>query len=229
MSWDIDIKRFGYPIEKKKNSIRRYIVLGIVIIVILIIVGAIIQCKLASYVTSLKCENSNYSTWISSLASYWGAIIGGIISGGLAFFGVAITIKYYRDSDAEKTKIEYMPFLKIDYVGQYKLYGDEKVYRLDEDVKESEYGYPYHLKIKNIGRGFAYILVVHMGNDICGEDINETILVDDEMELYIQLEKNVTSVYFALQFVDCMRNEYYQEYRLEDSKIDCGYPVEMLQ
>lgn len=41
-------------------------------------------------------------TRAASVASYWGGIIGGAVSGMLAFLGVFYAIRYYKESDAQK-------------------------------------------------------------------------------------------------------------------------------
>ena len=73
-----------------------------------------IQSLIKENVESLAVTNDLNSTWISSVASYWGGVIGGCISGTLTIVGVVWTIKYYKDSDSSKTRIEHMPFLMFE-------------------------------------------------------------------------------------------------------------------
>ena len=66
-----------------------------------------------NYITTLTITDTLNSTWIGSLASYWGGIIGGIFSGVFAFLGVFYTIKYYKETDEQKEKIGVQPFLLV--------------------------------------------------------------------------------------------------------------------
>ncbi|MBM7605581.1 hypothetical protein JOC75_003604 [Metabacillus crassostreae] len=45
-------------------------------------------------------------TWISTLGSFWGAIIGGLISGALTLYGVRATIKSTQDDKKEEKRFE---------------------------------------------------------------------------------------------------------------------------
>ena len=65
------------------------------------------------YIAKLAINDTIDSTWIGSLASYWGGILGGMISGTLAFIGVFYTIRYYKESDEQKEKAAIQPFLNV--------------------------------------------------------------------------------------------------------------------
>ena len=96
------IKRFGLlhnpkKDKKKRNKIMRQIIIFLCVFIILAALLAIgFEMLMRNYITHLTVTDALNSTWIGSLASYWGGIIGGIFSGAVAFLGVFYTIKYYK-------------------------------------------------------------------------------------------------------------------------------------
>lgn len=115
----ISIKRFGLPFnpkrEKKiKNKITKHIIIFLVLFIVCAITFTLLfEWWMRTQISCLAVDDSINSTWIGSLASYWGGIIGGVISGVFAFFGVFYTIKYYKESDAQKEKAAIQPFLLV--------------------------------------------------------------------------------------------------------------------
>ena len=109
----VNVERFG--IETKKKNKLLFFIMAVVILLALIalvlIVSVSVQLTIRDSIASLSIDNDANATWVSSLASYWGAIIGGVISGVLSVIGVALTIRYYRSSDEVKNRLEHMPFL----------------------------------------------------------------------------------------------------------------------
>lgn len=97
------IKRFGLSdkqqkeLKKKKPSLIGLVSIFCVVIMLAFFGSLIIQHKLCGSV-----PEGQEATWTSSPASYWGGIIGGVISGALGFLGVFFTIRYYKESDYEK-------------------------------------------------------------------------------------------------------------------------------
>jgi len=111
MKTSIRVDRFGIPIEFKSKQIISKIMLLAVLIILLVVTTVGILEMIKNSINGLTVTDDLNATWISSIASYWGGIIGGILSGTLTVIGVIVTIRYYRDSDAKKRRIEYMPFL----------------------------------------------------------------------------------------------------------------------
>ena len=87
------------------------------------------------------------------------------------------------------------------------------------------------IAIKNIGNGFASILVIHTGANLGGLGFKRVITVGESIYTFfmVDTEKLEDGLHFALQFVDAMRNEYIQEYEMRKDGdhivIDCGYPA----
>lgn len=227
----IEMSRFGKPFNpnEKKNDKRkshaRVIIFLIVAIVVVTAATICIESVIKGYVTA-----GQEATWTASIASYWGGIIGGMVSGVLAFLGVFYTIRYYKESDAQKERAAVQPFLMIEthvdprheasngfFIGE-KTEDNEKLRRID-------------VRIKNIGHGFAKTLVVHTNQTpIGGHAFNRVINVGESAYTFFMLNEEDTSeiLAFALQYIDSMTNEYIQNYelRLEHGRleIECGYP-----
>ena len=120
----VTVKRFGLPYnpqkdKKKKNKIIRHIVWFLIaFIAISVLLTLAVEALIRESVAKLAVNDTIDSAWIGSLASYWGGIIGGMISGMLAFIGVFYTIRYYKESDEQKEKAAIQPFLNvIDHIG----------------------------------------------------------------------------------------------------------------
>lgn len=240
----IYIQRFGIPIEGKRNHWFKMALLVIFLIAILCAVTLGVQTLIQRFIENVTVTNDLNSTWIGSLASYWGSIIGGIISGSLTVVGVAWTIKYYRSADASKNRIEHMPFL----YAEMKEYIDKKaansalkkdnVYEayskvLNRDSEEKILF--YKISLQNIGQGFANTLVIYTGTNFGGIAYNELIRVNDSRELCLKIHvsKDILDdeISFAVRYIDCMTNEYAQTYTLQwksdnysDIKLENGYP-----
>lgn len=230
-------KRFGLSIEKnKKNLFLKslcIIFVAIIIIAIAVIVPKTIQCS----ISQLTISDDLNATWLGSIASYWGGVIGGIISGTLTVIGVTLTIKYYKKSDKNNKRVEFIPFIEIKLVGN-KMAGQpnlsktriiEKHSRIKE-IDKSKIVF-LDLELENIGRSFASILALHIGQDFGGVAYNELIKVGDkthmELGVYIDDISKGDSISFVIQYIDCMTNEYVQEYTIRKDKkiiIENGYP-----
>ena len=67
-----------------------------------------------------------------------GGIIGGVISGILAFLGVFYTIRYYKDSDAQKERAAVQPFLfvKVGQDNRHELSKEFGLGKVPEDEKK---------------------------------------------------------------------------------------------
>lgn len=85
----IRITRFGQnQIKKKNKKWIKAIVLIATIAVLIFAVSLKIEDIIRCSIEKLSVDNDANATWISSLASYWGGILGGIFSGIIAIFGV---------------------------------------------------------------------------------------------------------------------------------------------
>ena len=108
----VTFKRFGLPYnpqkdKKNKNKIIRHIVWFLfAFIAISVLLTLVVEALIRISIAKLAINDTIDSTWIGSLASYWGGIIGGMISGTLAFIGVFYTIRYYKESDEQKEKAD---------------------------------------------------------------------------------------------------------------------------
>lgn len=230
----IEEKRFGLPVNRtrekfKSNKITRKIVIVLIFFLILSIAFSVVfMLKMRDTIANIALNNSNDATWISSLGSYWGGIIGGVFSGAFAFLGVFFTIKYYKESDSQKDRISRQPFLLvIPGSNSHPAKGFSLGKKTSEDSKKTE----VNITIKNIGNGFANILVLKTGFNIGGHAFNKVISVGESTPLFFMVDEDElkTGVSFGIQYIDAMRNEYIQDYFITNEQgkieIECGYPA----
>ncbi len=236
-------QRFGQIVKPRKKHLFVKIITISLALVIIILISVGIQCFLEkSFVKDL-------TTWTSSLPSYWGGIIGGIISGSISFLGVFLTIRYYRNSDLAKSRIAHMPFINIKLIRAESVRlvksTDDKIIEVPSRFYEIDKNkvVVIDLQLENIGNGFANTLVIHHNNNIGGKSYRKLIKVGDkeklQLKFYLDDAKHALEISFGLQYVDAMTNEYIQVYnvkcrndlgfaKLEDIKelisIENGYP-----
>lgn len=225
-------ERLGLPHnpqkDKKSNDklIRNIVCFLLAFIAISVLVTLIIEGLIRGSVAKLAVNDAIDSTWIGSLASYWGGIIGGLSSGTLAFIGVFYTIRYYKESDEQKEKAAIQPFLNITVESEGKATHGFSLGKVGEDKKPLK----VNVNIKNIGNGFANTLVVHTGANYGGLAFINVIEVRESIDLFFMVNEDElkAGLQFKIQYIDSMRNEYIQKYDIkkEDSeiKIECGYP-----
>lgn len=229
----IKIKRFGLPYDPEKekrvkNKIAKHI---IIFLCLFIVIAALLAVKLEilmrNHIVSLAINDTIDSTWIGALASYWGGIIGGAISGVFAFLGVFFTIRYYKESDEQKEKAAIQPFLLVT-VGANK--NTASGFELGPKSDEKKATKEIKVTIKNIGNGFAKTLVVHTGFNVGGMAYNKVISVGEAEYLFFRADPDdlAEGLCFGIQYIDAMRNEYIQEYMIIENHglidIECGYP-----
>lgn len=227
------IERFGLPYnpqkeKRKRNKITKHI---IIFLCVFVVVAAILALGFAlfmrNYIACLSISDTIDSVWIGSLASYWGGIIGGVFSGVFAFLGVFYTIKYYKESDEQKEKSAIQPFLLVT-VGADK--DTKKGFTLGAKSDEKTDKKEIKVTIKNIGNGFANTLVIHTGFNLGGLSYNKVISVGESDSLFFMVDPNdlKKGIGFEIQYIDAMRNEYVQEYKVSEEHghidIECGYP-----
>ncbi len=240
MKISIKEERFGIPIERKRKHIVSKVLLIVGLIALIAILSIGIQLLIKCSINSLSVTNDSNATWLSSIASYWGGIIGGVISGTLTVIGVVWTIKYYRNSDVSKSRIEHMPFL----MAEVKRLVDEKdanhsrIYKIHKSKQTATKvnASLYSIQLRNIGRGFASTLVVYTGENLGGIVFKELMQVNESKKIYLEINSDDISngavISFAIRYIDCMTNEYIQNYSLafnDDLTIDNGYPTFICQ
>lgn len=226
----IEMKRFGKPIElgketgKSKNAIFGVIVFLLIAIAVVALVSIGIEAAIRDGVVLGQEE-----TWVASVASYWGGIIGGAVSGILAFLGVFYTIRYYKESDAQKERAAVQPFLLVK-LWQNPKHEPSSGFSLGDRYDDKEKQKKIYVAIMNIGHGFAKTLVIHTGFNIGGVVFNKVINVGENAYTFFVLNKDnlQDGISFSLQYIDSMTNEYIQEYTIKSEhniiEIECGYP-----
>jgi hypothetical protein len=146
-------------------------------------------------------------TSISSIASFWGGALGGIISGFLSIIGIMFTISYYRKSDAENKIIENRPFLNLNIT--------ESTDNIDIicDLGKGDNKVPVLIEIENIGKNFARTLTYNNGTNFGGYAFNHIIKANMKLNktylvnVYLNESREQT---LYLTFFDCFMNEYKQ-------------------
>lgn len=226
----LEIQRFGKPSElgnekrKKRKAILGVIIFLMVAVIVIAVATILIEQYIRGYVLSDQKE-----TWAASIASYWGGIIGGMISGILAFLGVFYTIRYYKEADTKKERASIQPFLMVE-LSQDNCHECRNGFSLGNRTDDKEKQTKINVVIRNIGNGFAKTLVIYTGYNIGGNAFNKVINVDDREYIFFILNKeNIKDeVSFRLQYIDSMTNEYLQNYEIKEENgriiIECGYP-----
>ena len=159
----VTFKRFGLPYNpqkdkknKNKNKIIRHIVWFLIaFIAISVLLTLVVEALIRISIAKLAINDTIDSTWIGSLASYWGGIIGGMISGTLAFIGVFYTIRYYKESDEQKEKAAIQPFLNVTMASGGKA---TRGFFLGKSKENKKKQLQVNVNIKNIGNGWKKIL-----------------------------------------------------------------------
>ncbi|MBQ4052122.1 MAG: hypothetical protein IJD09_00515 [Clostridia bacterium] len=229
----LDIKRFGLthnPQKEKRQSnkiVRQTIIFLCVFVLIAFVITAIIAKLIQSHIVSFSVGNEMDSLWIGSFASYLGGTIGGIFSGAFAFLGVFYTIKYYKNSDDKKEKSAIQPFLLVTAGADKTPHkGFTVVSQNDSDNTKKD----VNITIKNIGNGFASILVLHTGFNIGGFAYNKVLCTGESDYVFLKVDSKAleNGIEIGIQYIDAMRNEYVQIYTIKSVKehidIECGYP-----
>ena len=230
----IKSERFGkesQPRQERRNNRRRFI--GLVAFLVIFIIIVLVLSTLGSDFLYKQVSCDQKSTWISSLASYWGGIIGGVISGAFAFIGVFLTIRYYKESDAQKDRASVQPFLNMT-VNTGANHSAVSSFMIGEPTaKKSNSCMPISVNIKNIGNGFAKTVVFYTGSNISGEAFNQVLTVNESICVELDISCGYTHsncIKLSIQYIDSRANEYIQDYlisfdengRLEN--IESGYP-----
>ena len=228
----INARRFGKPDESgKERKKKRNALCGVVVfLAIAVLVAAAASIGVEAAIRH-RVVTGQEETWAASVASYWGGIIGGIVSGVLSFLGVFYTIRYYKESDAQKERAAVQPFLLVE-VGDDSIPEQTRGFELGSVPDDKEKTKIINVSIKNIGNGFAKTLVIHTGYNFGGLDFNKVITVGNcaYTSLVANKDKLKDGLSFGLQYIDSMTNEYIQEYTItakngsDSVDIESGYP-----
>ena len=227
----IEMYRFGKPFDpnKKKKDKRKAHARVILFLIMAIIVVSVVTLYIESLIR-VSVITGQEATWAASIASYWGGIIGGMISGVLAFLGVFYTIRYYKESDAQKERAAVQPFLMIDTCVDSR-HEASIGFGVGSRTEDKEKHRHVDVIIKNIGNGFAKTLVICTDQTgIGGHEFNRVISVGECTHTFFVLNKDDENeiIPFSLQYIDSMTNEYIQNYELKvvhgRVEIECGYP-----
>ena len=226
----ISMERFGkpfYPGEKRRKKRNSFLSIGLFLIFSIGIIA--LFTILFEFVIRCRVAIGQEETWSASIASYWGGIIGGVVSGTFAFLGVFYTIRYYKDSDAQKERAGVQPFLmvKVGLDNRNELSEGFSLGNVSSDDKKNK---KVKVSIQNIGNGFATTLVIHTGFNIGGFAFNKVIPVGGfAYTFFLADSENLKEgLQFKLQYIDSMTNEYIQNYTMKADRgnieINCGYP-----
>ena len=226
----LELQRFGKSFELgKEKRKKRHAILGVIIfLMVAMIVIAIATILIEQYIRGYVISDQE-ETWAASIASYWGGIIGGMVSGILAFLGVFYTIRYYKEADTKKERASIQPFLMVE-LSQDTRNGYMKGFGLGKRTDDKEKQTKINVVIRNIGHGFAKTLVIHTGYNIGGNAFNKVIDVGGREYIFFMINKESIKdgVSFGLQYIDSMTNEYLQNYEIKEEHgriiIECGYP-----
>lgn len=228
----INVRRFGKPDESgKERKKKRNALCGVVVfLAIAVLVAAAASIGVEAAIRH-RVVTGQEETWAASVASYWGGIIGGIVSGVLSFLGVFYTIRYYKESDAQKERAAVQPFLLVELNHDFRL-EPERGFSLGGVSSDKVECKHISVAIKNIGNGFAKTLVIHTGYNLGGLAFNKVITVGDFAYTYFVANKDKLKdgLSFGLQYIDSMTNEYIQEYTItakngsDSVDIESGYP-----
>ena len=230
----ISVTRFGQDqLQKKKKKWIKPVIVGLVLTAIFVFLTLKGEDLIRSNIVKLSVDNDANATWIGSLASYWGGILGGIFSGVIAIFGVFYTIQFTREADRNKERQSIQPFLNVKIVAppsgitvrQFK-FADEPKY---VDGKAEQSFYPIYLSITNIGNGFANTLTFGTGENLTGLSYKEVFTINEAkvVQLDVQTYKMSKGVSFFIWFADSMTNEYIQYYELKRDSSGTGYNLDV--
>ena len=209
----ISITRFGRDeLAKKKKPIGifGYFLIGLPIVVFIVFAALFIEQSIlrSAYVCQFAEQQS---TWVASLPSYWGGIIGGLVGGSISFLGIAITIKYYRNADIENRRLNIQPFLVIQSETTKSFTGSKKPLFSFENASEVF----VKCMITNIGRGFALIITYNDGSIAGGYSYRHTLQKDCAIKDFVFCVPNKDCEHtFYIQFMDEYMNEYIQSFNI---------------
>lgn len=207
---------------KKFTKFEVWILISVVIAIILLIIG--VNRFILNHISS-KVDVSAIN------ANYWVSIMGSIIAGVLTLIGVVLTIMYYRNSDLEQRRLEYLPYLMISpwYEGCSLTTVFDAIYDQPGDVLK------YNIMVKNIGNQYAQINEIYDGITSTVVGYNIVIPKGEERFILFKLTKEslIEGHIIYITYSDALGNKYLQTYCLRypyehrgyyDLQVDNTYP-----
>lgn len=234
----IDISRVGVKKQKQKSQMNRlYYFLPFVIIVISIYLFKEFDEYIRLINDYVSSSENNTSIWISSLASFWGAILGGIVAGITSIVGIILTIRYYRDADSNNRMLENRPFLNIRGVNFFQNNIPYKIRDLCQ-FGSGEKHIIIEIVLENIGKNFLRTLTYNDATNFGGYEFNYVIKANQVLEQNFQvviLYDSGCEYKIVFTYMDCFMNEYAQEiiFRVNDNfntlkdkvNIEANFPI----
>ncbi len=218
------INKINNRSRKKKNRL-----IGIVIAVLLAMVSLFL---LPCLISKININSQYEEVWISSLSSYLGGILGGMVSGTLAFLGVFYTIRYYKKTDEQRERAGVMPFLMLNYTPR-DIFNPKLSIKLgtiyNDYLKKN-----YLIRVENIGNGFARSISIVTEEHRAGYSFCDVIPVNTSSYFVFCAQSGCFSNYchFYIQYVDSKNNKYQQQYcaffSTDDVDIRCEPPELLL-
>ena len=224
LGWD-DVYNAGGRMKKKEKHEEictkgqgcgckiRQMMLVCIPIIIMIVLAILFERVLHN-----RVDPDQETLWLSSVASYWGGIVGGVISGLIAFLGVFFTIRYYKSSDFKKEVSSVQPFLliRIDNNDPMK---NRSVLEIGKKGGDPILPNSSNVVIQNIGNGFASVLIIYTSDDAEGIRLDYVIPIGAELYFNLIYDRNNLldggELSFSIRYLDSMTNEYIQNYRLK--------------
>lgn len=197
-----------------------------VITLILFIATKIFECE-------MNHSTVNTEETLGAFASYYGAIIGGILSGVIAIGGVFLSLYFYQKRYQEEDVAKVQPNLKLEATNPGFSVG-LLLSSIDFIGLENplEQGYPVEFQATNIGNGYLKIHSIKYNGISASDETLTTVLdVKDKSKFVVCVKKQNRLSPFQLQieFYDSMSNLYVQDYNVnwDDARgyyVNNGYP-----
>lgn len=193
--------------DNMRKSIIKYGSIGLLFILLLTAIFNFIMTREA--VTSIAYDNY----WIG----YYGSIMSGLLSGGITFIGVWITIEYYKNQDKKEEISKRQPYLRI----SNKTEEENKIAtKIVFDNDKSLYP-PYTINciIENIGLGPAIdIEIKEFSNN--KKQFQESVInlmpkENCDIELHYVSTKESDDHIILVLFKDILNNTYEQKFEIE--------------
>ena len=154
-------------------------------------------------------------------ANYWSSIVGSLIAGFLTLIGVRLTISFYKESDRQQRRLEYMPYLMLrSCYDSCNLDSDfDATYEQEGEFTE------YNIEIKNIGNQYAQLNEIYDG--LTSVVIGYSYVIPKDDSIFIRFRITKPSLYeghkFYITYSDALGNNYLQKYNLRLPLDDSGY------
>lgn len=155
---------------------------------------------------------------ISDKMNFYSTIAGGLISGGITFVGVLLTINYYRHKDIKNDRKKIKPFLIISSIDKIDKCDCQYVVFKTEEKNNSEYD-TISFTIENIGLGTAIDIQVK-GYRVLDKEPYERgeqerfhiLKANDTDDVMIHRPEDDSDEFHQIKFVfrDIIGNEYKQ-------------------